>query len=156
MKSGWIASNIFKVVTLAAITIFLGCSRRAELGEKPTLRTFEAPFDQIWNAIVATAKEDQLDIEFSDRDGGLISSRWMSETRTFKDQGTGNTQIYPTRYRLSISLRRIPSPTLGSERVTISIFKDFQIKEGNRWRAFPSDLQTESTMIASIGKKLGQ
>lgn len=156
MKNGWIVSKFFRAVTIAAMAVFLACTQRAELGEKPTLRTFEAPFDQIWGAIIATAKEDQLDIEFSDKDGGLLSSRWMKETRTFKDQGTGNTQIYPTRYRLSVSLRRIPSPTPGSERVTISIFKDFQIKQGNQWQSFPSDLQTESTMIASIGKKLGQ
>lgn len=102
------------------------------------IRSFNAPYEQVWKAMLEVVEYDYLlGLDLQDKKKGIFSTEMIRDYQPIR-----------RRYRISGTLSVVDSQTV------VKLYKHEEIFQDNQWKAVPSDTQYEYQMLGRVAQKL--
>lgn len=155
--------KVFVVTILAILVFIVGCVTHPTRVVIEDSEEFNAPFDKVWDALVATISELSLPIKAVEKDSGILAT----ESVTFADGYSTDRELkqvatYPTgfltreraAYRLSIYAEKLDQ-NITRVRITSNIQVLCKSMGEYTWYSCHSNGTIERNLFSSIKQKIG-
>lgn len=135
--------SVFKAVTVAVLVLMVGCASQGVAPVPVAIeksRTFNAPFDVVWPAIIGGIAETNLRITTLEKASGLIAITDSPYSPLQAEEGTrGSVLGVPDQVLARAASLNIfaTSPTPDTTSVKVNLSMKMNIRRGNGSQAFP-------------------
>lgn len=147
---------LIKVLMISVIVMLSGCATQGVLPvatDIPKSRIYDAPYDQVWAAIIEGIAEANLSISTLEKDSGLIAMSNTGYEPRWADEGTlGSTMGVPDQITQRIANFNIFATRQGSEQTRVQVNSSFKMEvlSGNGSITFPYKRQWRQTYSYGI------
>ena len=132
-----------KITCLFIISMLIGCATPGTLPTPTDInrsQTYNAPFNDVWEAIIEQIAESNLNITTLERDSGIIAISNSNYDQQWAEEGTrGETVGAPDVITQRVANFNIFAKEVGSNETTVRVNSSFRmyIRTGNGSQIYP-------------------